>query len=130
MDEEVAGGLLDDERVRDLGDRLQHVVPAGREVFRNIIRGQAASRPAPDVVSTFMAYKDYLARLQNEMAMDEFEPDPILDEHIASATHVVECFTRMLRGEGISVGDASKADGWLRSVLDGDFMFTLDKHEP
>jgi hypothetical protein len=78
----------------------------------------------------FASYKDYLADLQSNMAADEFEPDPILDEHVASAIHVVDCLTKLRRGEGISRIDAFRAGDWLRTVLDGDFLFTCETHEP
>jgi hypothetical protein len=60
-------------------------------------------------MSAFTSFKRYLANLQSSMAADQFEPDPILDEHVASAGHVVECLAKLRRGEGITSVDALRA---------------------
>ncbi|NMC08415.1 MAG: hypothetical protein GYA24_24620 [Candidatus Lokiarchaeota archaeon] len=68
---------------------------------------------------TFKDYRQYLASLQAEMAVGDYDPDAELDEYVASASHVIDCFDGLLHGDVISRLEALEAEAWLK-VATGD----------
>ncbi len=109
--------------LRQLEAALLPAVAAARYMFRSLARGQ--SHPPADlaIASIFTDYRHYLHELRVSLAAGGEEPSELFAEYDASIGHVLSCFDKLLRGEGITRVEALKADAWLRDVPGETLLF-------
>jgi hypothetical protein len=109
--------------LRQLEVSLLPAVNIARELFRAISKGQSHPLPNPSIASIFKDYRHYLHELHVTTAADGEEPSELFAEYDASIGHVLSCFDKLLRGEGVSRVEALKADAWLRDVPGETLLF-------
>ncbi len=109
--------------LRQLEAALLPAVSIARDLFRAIASGQ--SHPSVDltIVSIFTDYRHYLGELKASVLESGDAPDEVIKEYITCIGHVLGCFDKLLRGEGITRVDALKADAWLRDVPGETLLF-------
>ncbi len=71
----------------------------------------------------FEDYRHYLHKLHVSLVTGGEEPSELFAEYDASIDHVIDCFGKLIRGEGVSRVDALKADAWLRDVPGETLLF-------
>ncbi len=109
--------------LRQLEVVLLPAVNIARNLFRAIAKGHAHPPADPALVSIFKDYRHYLHELHVALAADGEVTNELFAEYDVSIGHVLGCFGKLLRGEGVSRIDALKADMWLRDVPGETLLF-------
>jgi hypothetical protein len=102
---------------------LLPAVAAARYLFRGIARGQSPPAPDPALASIFEDYRHYLHEQHVTLVTDGEEPSELFAEYDEAIAHVLDCFWKLHRGEGVSRVEALKADAWLRDVPGETLLF-------
>jgi hypothetical protein len=111
--------------LQQLEAALLPAVNIARDLFRAIAKGQPHPPADLAIMSVFDDYRHYLHELHASLAADGEEPGELFAKYDASIGHVLGCFDKLLRGEGVSRVEALKADAWLRNVLSETLLFNL-----
>jgi hypothetical protein len=109
--------------LRQLEAALLPAVSIARDLFRAIAKGQAHPPADLALVSIFADYRHYLRELKASVVESGDEPDEALGEYDGCIAHVLGCFDKLLRGEGVTRVEALKADAWLRDVAGESILF-------
>ncbi len=109
--------------LRQLEAALLPAVDIARDLFRAIATGQSHRPAGPDIASIFKDYRHYLHEQRVSLIAGGEEPSELFAEYDASIGHVLGCFDKLLRGEGITRVEALKADAWLRDVPGETLLF-------
>ncbi len=102
--------------LRQLEVALLPAVNSARDLFRALAKGQTHPPADPAIASIFKDYRHYLHELHVSLAAGGEEPNELFAEYDAAIAHVLGCFSKLLRSEGVSRVEALKADAWLRDV--------------
>ncbi len=92
-------------------------------MFRSLARGQSHPPADPAIATIFRDYRHYLHELHVFLIADGEEPSKLFAEYDETIGHVLDCFGKLLRGEGVSRVEALKADAGLRDVPGDTLLF-------
>jgi hypothetical protein len=109
--------------LRQLEVALLPAIAAARYMFHALARGQSHPLADPAIASIFKDYRHYLHELHVSLAAGGEEPNELFAEYDASIGHVLDCFDKLLHGDGVSRVEALRADAWLRDVPGETLLF-------